>query len=74
MNELEQLSALCERLGAAPGQAQTMAAQLLKRSAQLAEQRGIAQTAALSYLVELVLKGRNGEPPPEFPPPSAPAP
>lgn len=73
MTELEQLTSLCERLGAAPGQAATMAAQLLKRAEQLSTDRGIDRLAALSYLVELVMKGRNGETPPEFPPTTPPA-
>jgi hypothetical protein len=72
MNELDQLTALCERLGAANAQAATMAGQLLKRADQLALDRGIERTAALGYLIELVLKGRNGEAPPEFPPTSPP--
>ena len=36
MTEIEQLSQLCERLGAPPAQAAAMAAQLLKRADQLA--------------------------------------
>jgi hypothetical protein len=68
MNELEQLAALCTRLGASPAQATTMAAQLLKRADQLAIERGIERTAALSYLVELVMKARDGETPTDFPP------
>lgn len=72
MNELEQLTALCRRLGAEPAQATIMAAQLLKRADQLVLDRGIPRPAALSYLVELVMKGRSGEPPPEFPPSSPP--
>ena len=69
MNEADfaQLTALCRRLGAEPTQAGTMAAQLVKRAGQLAAERGITPTAALGYLVELVIKGRNGETPPEFP-------
>lgn len=73
MNELEQLTELCSRLGAGPGQAGTMAAQLLKRADQLAAERGIERTAALRYLIELVMKGSRGETPPEFPPRSPPA-
>lgn len=64
MTELEQLTRLCERLGAPTGQAATMAAQLLKRVEQLAAERGIERTAALAYLIELVVKGRQGETPP----------
>lgn len=63
MSELEQLTELCRRLGAAPEQAATMAAQLLKRSEQLAQERGWERTAALAYLIDLVLKGRRGESP-----------
>ena len=65
--EIESLTALCRRLGAEPAQAATMAAQLSKRAEQLAEERGIERAAALGYLVTLVIKGRNGETPPEFP-------
>ena len=65
--ELEQLTVLCGRLGAEPAQAATMAAQLLKRADQLAIERGIERTAALRYLIDLVVKARNGEPPPQFP-------
>lgn len=67
MTELEQLSALCLRLGAAPAQAAAMAAQLMKRADQLAAERGLERSAALGYLIDLVIKGRNGEPPPDFP-------
>jgi len=67
MNELEQLTALCRRLGAEPAQAGVMAAQLQKRADQLAAERGIERTAAMAYLLELVVKGRNGEPPEKLP-------
>lgn len=67
MSELEQMTVLCERLGATPTQAGAMAAQLLKRADQLVAERGIERTAAMSYLVQLVISGRNGEPPPQFP-------
>ncbi len=70
MSELEQLTDLCTRLGADRSQAQTMATQLLKRADQLAHERGIDRVAALKYLVDLVMKGRNGEVPREFSPPS----
>lgn len=72
MTEEEQLRALCERLGAAPAQAATMAAQLLKRSAQLAVERGITREAAMKHLLNVVVKGRQGEVPAEFVPPKAP--
>lgn len=67
MSELEQLTALCVRLGARPEQAGAMAAQLSKRADQLAAERGVARTEAMRYLIELVVQGRNGEAPPEFP-------
>ncbi len=63
MTELDQLTTLCERLGAPPAQARTMAAQLLKRADQLAAERHIERTAALAQLIEIVVKGRNGETP-----------
>ncbi len=73
MTELEQLSRLCQNLGAPPAQAETMAAQLLKRAEQLAAERGIAREAALRGLLDVVVKGRNGEVPAAFAPPSPPA-
>ena len=68
MTEEEQLRALCERLGASPAQAATMAAQLLKRANQLALERGISREAALKHLLEVVVKGRSGEVPEGFGP------
>ncbi len=69
MSEDGQLRALCERLGASPAQAATMAAQLLKRAGQLAAERGITREAALAHLLNVVVKGRNGEVPADFVPP-----
>jgi len=69
MSELDQVTALCVRLGAAPGQAGVMAAQLLKRAEQLANERGIAKATALQQLLEVVVKGRAGEVPARFAPP-----
>lgn len=66
MTEHEQLSLLCERLGAPPAQASIMAAQLLKRAEQLATERSITREAALKGLLEVVVKGRAGEVPPSF--------
>lgn len=77
MTEQEQLAQVCERLGATPAQAATMAAQLLKRATQLAAERGGTREAALARLLDLVVKGRAGEVPAEFggsvppPPPAA---
>ena len=72
MSELEQVTELCRRLGAAPEQAAAMAAQLLKRADQLVYERGMDRVAAMSYLLGLVTKGRSGETPPEFPATKAP--
>ena len=72
MTEHEQLTALCERLGAPPAQAALMATQLLKRADQLVTERSITREAALKGLLDVVVKGRSGEVPPEFasrPPP-----
>jgi hypothetical protein len=66
MSEHEQLTQLCERLGAPPVQAATMATQLLKRAEQIAAERGITREAALQTLLEVVIKGRAGEVPARF--------
>lgn len=66
MSEREQLIALCGRLGAPPSAAATMADQLLKRCDQLAVERGWSRVEAMAYLLQLVTKGRSGEPPPGF--------
>ena len=66
MTELDQLIQLCERLGASPAQAATMATQLLKRADQLASERGLAREEALKGLLEIVIKGRAGEVPAHF--------
>ena len=71
MTELEQLTTLCEQLGASRAQAEVMAMQLLKRAGQIASERGITREAALKGLLDVVIKGRAGEVPPEFGPPSA---
>jgi pyrroline-5-carboxylate reductase len=72
MSEEEQLRALCERLGSSPAQAVTMASQLQKRAVQLAVERGLTREAALAHLLNLVIAGRSGEVPPDFPPPPGP--
>jgi hypothetical protein len=66
MNELSQLTALCERLGAPPAQAATMASQLAKRAGQLAAERGMSRDEALRGLLEVLVKGRSGEVPERF--------
>jgi hypothetical protein len=75
MIEHEQLVALCAKMGATPAQAETMATQLAKRADQIAAQRGITRVEAMAHLLEVVVKGRNGETPPGFEgrPPEPPA-
>lgn len=63
MTELEQLTQLCENLGAPRAQAAVMAAQLAKRATQLAAERGVAREVAMKGLLEAVVKGRMGEAP-----------
>jgi hypothetical protein len=74
MSEIEQLTEACLRLGATQPQAATMAAQLLKRAAQLATERRITREAALAHLLKIVVQGRAGEVPADFvrPPPADP--
>ena len=59
-NEQQQLEELCQRLGADAEQATVMAKQLIKRSGQIADERGIERTEAMRELIELLIKGRNG--------------
>jgi hypothetical protein len=74
MNEQEQLTELCMRLGAPRDQATVMATQLLKRAEQLASERHTTREIELKKLLDLVTKGRGGEVPKDFvPPPSRPA-
>lgn len=72
MTEHEQLTQLCERLGAPAAQAATMATQLLKRAEQIARERGVTRELALQGLLEVVVKGRAGEVPARFSPPPPP--
>ncbi|NBD38303.1 MAG: hypothetical protein GVY10_07035 [Verrucomicrobia bacterium] len=59
MTEEEQLTALCRRLGAAPGQDALMARKLLQRAEQMAAERSIEKVQALRYLLELMTTGRD---------------
>lgn len=61
MNELDQLTELCVKLGAERGAAVTMAAQLQKRATQFASERGVTREQAMHYLLEVLVKGRQGE-------------
>jgi hypothetical protein len=79
MDEREQLIALCQRLGSTAEQAAVMADQLRKRCDQLVRSRGLTRTAAMEYLLQLLVKGASGEAPPGFegvgaPPAASPAP
>jgi hypothetical protein len=71
MSELQQLTEMFTRLGADRAQAETMAAQLLKRAGQLAAERQITREEALANLLRLVVQGRNGEAPGSSRPPVA---
>ncbi len=64
--EREQLLAFCEKLGAAPKQAATMADQLLKRCDQLVAGRGWTRVRAMEHLLTVLVKGRAGETVPGF--------
>jgi len=66
MNEHAQLVLFCTRLGATPVQAEAMASQLSKRCDQWVVDRGIERTEAMATLLQMVLKGRNGETPAGF--------
>lgn len=70
MSELEQLTVLCERLGAPRAQAGIMAAQLIKRADQIALERSVDRAEAMRGLLEVVVKGRAGEVPARFNPPA----
>jgi hypothetical protein len=66
MNEHEQLTARCVKMGAGRAQAEVMAIQLAKRADQLASARGISRVEAMAHLLQLVVKGSRGETPPGF--------
>ena len=63
MTELEQLTELCAKLGAENRVAKTMAAQLQKRATQFSVERGVTREEAMRYLLEVLVKGRQGESP-----------
>ncbi len=72
MSDLAKVTQLCERLGAPPAQAATMAAQLLKRAEQISVERQITREAALAQLLQILVEGRQGNVPPAFQAPPAP--
>ena len=55
------IEAICLKMGAPLEQARRMAAQLYKRSEQLAVERQITQVEALDHLLRLLISGSNGE-------------
>lgn len=70
-DEIEKITVICERLGAPPEQAATMAKQLLKRADQLAAERKIPRAQALAQLLQILVEGRQGNVPPGFAPPGS---
>ena len=70
MSELEKVTELCIALGAASGQATTMARQLMKRADQLAAERGISRQESMDQLLQILVQGRQGKVPVEFKPPA----
>lgn len=60
MDEIAQLARACEALGAPADQAQVLAAQLWKRSGQIAAERGQSREEALQYLWNLLVQARQG--------------
>lgn len=64
MSDAPELTALIgafRRLDAAPAQARILAAQLLKRAQQIAEERGVTRESALAELLAKVVAGRRGD-------------
>lgn len=73
MSELHSITELCLKLGAAPGQAATMARQLVKRADQIAAARGIPREAAMTELLQILVLGSQGRVPAAFNPPGPPS-
>lgn len=59
--ELAGVTQLFVNLGAPAGQAEVMAAQLLKRAGQISEERQISKVEATETLLKQVIQARNGE-------------
>jgi hypothetical protein len=72
MSEHAQLTALCQRLGAEPPQAEIMAKQLIKRADQLVAERGLSRERALEHLLRILVEGRAGKAPEASEPSSSP--
>jgi len=69
VSELEQVTALCARLGAPPEQAVVMAKQLLKRADQISVERRIPRAEAMEQLLRILVEGRQGNVPTTHPRP-----
>ncbi|HAV14326.1 MAG TPA: hypothetical protein DCX06_12660 [Opitutae bacterium] len=60
-SELEGVTRIFINLGARDEQAEVMAAQLLKRAGQIAEERKISKVEAAETLLKQVIQARSGE-------------
>jgi hypothetical protein len=69
VSELEKVTELCAKLGAAPEQAATMARQLMKRADQISVERSIPRETAMAQLLQILVQGRQGNVPAAFKPP-----
>jgi hypothetical protein len=58
-SQVEQVSALFIRMGAEREASQVMARQLLKRSKQIAAERGVSELEALEKLLKQVVEARE---------------
>lgn len=59
--ELEGVARIFVNLGADSEQAKVMAAQLLKRASQIAQERGVSKVEATETLLKQVIQARNGD-------------
>ncbi len=60
VNEVANVARIFINLGADEAQAKVMAAQLLKRAEQIAEERGISKVEATETLLKQVIEARQG--------------
>lgn len=60
MHDTKKVAELFIRMGASRERSNIMAAQLLKRAEQLAEERNISKVAALENLLKLVFEAQQG--------------
>tara|TARA_B100001248_G_scaffold261668_1_gene253584 strand:- start:312 stop:542 length:231 start_codon:yes stop_codon:yes gene_type:complete len=59
-NEAEEIACIFVNLGAPEKQAEVMASQLIKRAAQIAQERDISKVEATERLLRQVLEARQG--------------